>query len=272
MLLSRILLVRRKNIEVHFGATPPVLWPKPWQEVAVLSSGGLKFALRLTGERGEGVTLREVLRISNGSAGLIDCELPASSRQAIDTFPKWRNATWYDTEEDILLASDQLLVGCAVLQLFGEKPYRGVILDYTAGDSYPFQVQYEVLGPCMYVLELQYTTRLGVLPFDSADLLPPPPLQDGDVWSHTRSQVTSIILLRGEYHDIVALSRVLDERQLLPSTLCCWFGFDSLPLFPLVTFPQHAVEVVDSVRACVATSANLRRLHLQNHHAGVDTV
>ena len=33
----RILLSGGKSIEVHFGAHPPALWPKSWQEVAVLS-------------------------------------------------------------------------------------------------------------------------------------------------------------------------------------------------------------------------------------------
>ena len=91
--------------------------------------------------------------------------------------------------------------------------------------------------------------------------------QDEDVWHHTREQVNSSILLRGEYPDIVSLSRVLDEEQLLPSTKCCFFCFDPLPLYPLVTFPDKAIAVVDRVRATLATSANLRQLRLNENQS-----
>jgi hypothetical protein len=141
----RVLIDGRKCIEVHFGESPPVLWPKPGQEIAVLSSGSLKFAMRLTGQEGIGVTLRHVLKVAGGAECLIDCRLPSSVSERIDSFDLWRTSTWFKCEQEIRDATDGALVSCAVLQLLGTAVSRGVIRQYEPKcRPRPFKVVYEV--------------------------------------------------------------------------------------------------------------------------------
>ena len=89
-------------------------------------------------------------------------------------------------------------------------------------------------------------------------------VQDGSEHWYCRTEVTELILLHGEYRQVAMLARVLGEPTLLPSTLCCWFGFDPLPLYPLVAFPERAFQVLANLQDNLATRENLRRVACQS--------
>ena len=91
------------------------------------------------------MTLRHVLKVAGGAECLIDCRLPSSVSERIDSFDLWRTSTWFKCEQDLLDATDGALVSCAVLQLLGTAVSRGVIRQYEPKcRPRPFKVVYEV--------------------------------------------------------------------------------------------------------------------------------